>query len=312
MHRFGFGALKQTVMDHGDATAGLSGTVSIGSTLTCTFNNNDPDGAAIVGPAYQWQRDSVDIGGETASTYTIVGGDAGHLIRCKVTYTDPGGTAETIFSPDSGSISAPLTASFVVQTGSASGLTTYSFTGVSVGTAAASRWTILCVFGFGSNRTVSSASLTGTGMTKLVDAGSGSSQPCAIFALLNPTGTTADFSITFSGAIAAGASIAVYSITGNSTITVEDFDSQINADPSGFTMNTKANGCWIVCGSREGSGAVTVGGMGTADYNIATTPSSRRAGANAEVTVDGTVTPSWDWSSALGVSCVGVSWRSGT
>ena len=33
---------------------------------------------------YQWQRDTVDIGGATASSYTLVSGDSGHAIRVEV------------------------------------------------------------------------------------------------------------------------------------------------------------------------------------------------------------------------------------
>lgn len=85
-------------VDTGNATATVTGTPNAGSTLTCTFNNNDPDGAAIAGPTYQWVKGGVDISGQTASTYLIQSGDAGASIKCRVGYTDGSGFVENVDS----------------------------------------------------------------------------------------------------------------------------------------------------------------------------------------------------------------------
>lgn len=91
-------------IDTGDATASVTGTAIRGQTLTCTFNNNDPDGPAIVGPTFQWIRGAnTVIGGATASTYVLVNADIGSTVKCRLTYTDTLGFVETI---DSNSTSA--------------------------------------------------------------------------------------------------------------------------------------------------------------------------------------------------------------
>lgn len=313
MHRFGFGALKQTVMDHGDATATVTGTTSIGSLLTCTFNNNDPDGAAVSGPTFQWYwADTVtQISGATSSTYTIQGTDAGHTIKCRCIYTDPGGTVETIFSNDTAGISAPLTSSFNAQVGSATASASYTFNTVSTGTANATRYTVMCVFSWGSNRSCSGVSLNGTPMTKIFDSGDGSHISLSMWIVFNPTGTTNDVAVTFSGIVSTGCAIASYSIIGNSTITVEDFETQNTANPIGITLNTVIGGCWIAVGERPG-GTVTISNQGTADFNVVVTPATRRVGAHADTSSNAVLSPGWTFSSATETYVGGVSWRSGS
>lgn len=50
---------------------------------------------------YQWQRDGVDISGQTANTYTLVTADIGHAVRCVVTGT----VAPTTVSANSNTLS---------------------------------------------------------------------------------------------------------------------------------------------------------------------------------------------------------------
>ncbi len=60
----------------------------------------DPDGLGTL--TYQWQRDTgtgfVGIAGATEATYTLTDDDAGALVRVIVSYTDAGGTFESIVS----------------------------------------------------------------------------------------------------------------------------------------------------------------------------------------------------------------------
>lgn len=92
-------------IDTGDATATVTGTAITGQTLTCTFNNNDPDGAAIAGPTFQWIRGaSTVIGGATASTYVLVTADIGSTVKCRLIYTDGLNFVETIDSNASASV----------------------------------------------------------------------------------------------------------------------------------------------------------------------------------------------------------------
>ena len=69
----------------------ISGTPATGQTLTCdpgTFT-----GAPAPTLAFEWLRDGTPIAGATGSTYTLTGDDAGHAITCRVTATNPGGSA---------------------------------------------------------------------------------------------------------------------------------------------------------------------------------------------------------------------------
>jgi hypothetical protein len=67
----------------------VTGTAVVGYVLTTT------DGTWTGSPSLtrKWQRDSSDIPGETATTYTQVTADAGHSITCLVTGTNGGGSA---------------------------------------------------------------------------------------------------------------------------------------------------------------------------------------------------------------------------
>jgi hypothetical protein len=79
-----------------------SGTASVTSVLSTTNGtwSNTPTSFA-----YQWQNDGTNISGATASTYTVVSGDAGHTIRCVVTATNGSGSA----SANSNGIAIPAT-----------------------------------------------------------------------------------------------------------------------------------------------------------------------------------------------------------
>lgn len=66
-----------------------SGTATVGSTLSVT------NGTWTGSPSftYQWQADTVDIGGATSSTFDTTGRAADEVIRCVVTGTNAGGAA---------------------------------------------------------------------------------------------------------------------------------------------------------------------------------------------------------------------------
>ena len=81
----------------------ISGTVQVGQTLAAsTTGITDPDGTTNASYSYQWiandgTSDS-DIADATVSTYTLVAGDAGKMIKVRVTFTDDGGNEETLTS----------------------------------------------------------------------------------------------------------------------------------------------------------------------------------------------------------------------
>jgi len=65
------------------------GTPAPGETVSCST------GTWSGSPTYtyQWQKDTVSIGGATSSSYVLQAGDASHSIRCVVTATNAGGGA---------------------------------------------------------------------------------------------------------------------------------------------------------------------------------------------------------------------------
>ena len=95
----------------------VSGTAQVGETLTAaTSAIADADGLDDVTYSYQWivndGNADADIKGATGSTYTPVDDDVGKTIKVKVTFTDDGGTQETLTSVATDPIAAVLTASF--------------------------------------------------------------------------------------------------------------------------------------------------------------------------------------------------------
>jgi hypothetical protein len=76
----------------------LSGTQTEGQTLTSTTGTWDSQSNGTITYSYQWTRSNdgsgsgeADLGGATSSTYTLVAGDVGKFIRCRVRGTNDGG-----------------------------------------------------------------------------------------------------------------------------------------------------------------------------------------------------------------------------
>ena len=81
----------------------ISGAPRVGETLTAgTSGIEDEDGLTGVSFSYQWLvRDGgadTEIPGATASTYTLSDADGGKTFRVRVTFTDDGGSEETLTS----------------------------------------------------------------------------------------------------------------------------------------------------------------------------------------------------------------------
>jgi len=72
----------------------ISGTVAVGQVLTCS--QGVWYGNATITYAYQWTRSGSNISGATSTTYTLVSGDAGLSIACKVTATN--GIGSTVYT----------------------------------------------------------------------------------------------------------------------------------------------------------------------------------------------------------------------
>ncbi|MEX5601170.1 hypothetical protein SM763_23840, partial [Pseudophaeobacter sp. C1-32P7] len=74
----------------------ISGTASEDQTLTASNTISDADGLGSI--SYQWQRGGLDISGATGSTYTLTQADVGAVITVVASYTDGGGTSESVTS----------------------------------------------------------------------------------------------------------------------------------------------------------------------------------------------------------------------
>ena len=77
----------------------ISGTAQVGQTLTAdTSGISDDDGLGNVTYNYQWLADDTEIDGATSSTYTLQASDNGKAIKVRVTFTDDGGSEESLTS----------------------------------------------------------------------------------------------------------------------------------------------------------------------------------------------------------------------
>lgn len=75
------------LLSRGGATASITGTPGVGSTLFAVLD------IGCTASAYQWTRDGVDIVGATGATYLQVAADAGKAVRVRlggITYTTGG------------------------------------------------------------------------------------------------------------------------------------------------------------------------------------------------------------------------------
>ena len=86
---------------------GIEGSAVVGQTLKATTSEIvDDDGIADAVFNYQWLADDAAIGGATASTYTVLSGDVGKVIKVTVTFTDDAGNDETLTSAATGAVAA--------------------------------------------------------------------------------------------------------------------------------------------------------------------------------------------------------------
>ena len=82
----------------------ITGTAREDEVLTASNTLADVDGLGPI--SYQWKRDAVAISGATNSTYTLVQADVGNTITVTASYTDQGGTNESVTSTETASVIA--------------------------------------------------------------------------------------------------------------------------------------------------------------------------------------------------------------
>jgi hypothetical protein len=87
----------------------ISGTAAVGSDLVGTPALTDVDGLGAF--SYQWLRGGVVIAGATAATYRVQSADVGATLAVRVSYTDGGGSSESISSAPTAAV--PPTANLI-------------------------------------------------------------------------------------------------------------------------------------------------------------------------------------------------------
>ena len=122
-------AVTNATPENNTAPTGLptiAGTARVGETLTASAAGiADDDGLTNAVFAWQWivydGTADADIAGATASSYTLTAAEAGKTVKVRASFTDDGGTAETLVSEATAAVAAALP---VVSVEAASSTTT--------------------------------------------------------------------------------------------------------------------------------------------------------------------------------------------
>jgi hypothetical protein len=170
-------------------------------------------------------------------------------------------------------VAARLT--YITQTSSLSKLTTYTFTGVSIGTASDDRLVVIaCAAGRSSaENTLSSVTIGGTAATvhaasPSVVSGAATIQ-CGIASRLVTSGTTADIVITWSAQVDA-CNLAVYTLTAwKSSTPTSTFSATTvtSVTTRTATINLSARGATLFVVGPTGSGRTTTWSSATENYD---------------------------------------------
>ena len=118
---YGLSGVFQVVTNNATGAPTISGTPEVNQTLTADISGiMDDDGLPADDQfSYQWIRsdgtDDSDISGATDSTYKLKAADQGKTIKVKVTFTDGGGSEETLTSDATTAVAADTTGPVVEQ-----------------------------------------------------------------------------------------------------------------------------------------------------------------------------------------------------
>ena len=97
----------------------ISGTATVGETLTASEAGiADADGLTDATFAWQWIANDADIADATDATYTLTSTEEGKTIKVRVTFTDDGGTEETLVSAATAEVAAEVPQVSVAATSS--------------------------------------------------------------------------------------------------------------------------------------------------------------------------------------------------
>lgn len=181
---------------------------------------------------------------------------------------------------------SPPVVTFTAATSSASNLTTYTFSGVAIGAAAADRYVIVAAHTDCGVASPTIVTVNGINAT-LLQANDG----VGIFMALVPTGTTATIVVTFS-ASCARAAIGVWSATGVSRVSPVSSSKANGTSAAAATSVDASHGGAVIAASTHagGTGIVWTGG-GTERYDAVNGNSTRYSAADVSSLAAATITP---------------------
>lgn len=168
------------------------------------------------------------------------------------------------FASSAEEASGPVALSFLVDASSASDLTTYTFSSLSLGTAASNRYILVAVGRqrFGTPSTVSSLTVAGVSASQVVDQGSSNAnqQAVSIWIAAVPTGTTGDVVVTLSaGHLRCGVSIfRMVNASGTAHATGGD---AVGTTVGSIAINVPANGAALAAFINNGNTTLTWTGV---------------------------------------------------
>ena len=200
----------------------ITGTAQVGKTLTASVDEiEDDDGLTGVTFAYQWLADdgsiATEIAGATGTSYTLTAAEAGKTIKVRVTFTDRGGTQETLLSVATAVVAArPSVPAVSVAAGSAPVTegSAAAFLLARTGTAAEALTVTVSV-------TESGAMLQGTPATTVAfDAGASTAE----LAVATEDDETVETASVITAAIVAGNGYTVAANGSTAAVTAEDDD----------------------------------------------------------------------------------------
>ncbi len=223
----GSATVRITVAGVNDPPAGsvlISGTAVVGLTLVADASGlTDPDGLGTF--SYQWKRDGSAISGATTSSYTLASADQGKAVSVTVSYTDGGGTAQSVTSDPTAPVQGGFTLS-VTKSGLGSGTLDSAPAGISCGS------TCSALFAAGTSVTLTPAAAAGSAFAAWSGACSG---PGACVVVMDQDRSVdARFELSSPGATTLFSSVlpaARSGFVGGGAITV--FGSVINAGSNG-------------------------------------------------------------------------------
>lgn len=192
-----------------------------------------------------------------------------------------------------GGISLP-DVNYISLATSASALTNYTFSNVNIGTATATRFVVVCCFGWsgsGSARTVSSVTIGGTAAAAIINPST--QYAGAIYGLAVPSGSTANIVVTYSGAMS-DAGIYVFAVNNLETASAIGVNNAASSSSSqSFSLATVPNGVVIAhtMGGPAASGFTSWSGLtqnqsGTIESEFISAASARATSTSLTVGVN--------------------------